>query len=120
MTGPALNSLHVNRRQAMRTAGASAAVAASGPGLSNAAPATNRTAEDPKRATSGFWPNGARVAVSLSLMFEGGGQPISGAGGVIPHLLIMSLQHTHKRPIGFRTRIPACKIDEPSHRCGPS
>ena len=32
----------------------------------------------------GFWPNGARLAVSFSLMFEGGGQPISGAGGVIP------------------------------------
>jgi peptidoglycan/xylan/chitin deacetylase (PgdA/CDA1 family) len=33
---------------------------------------------------SGFWPNGARLAVSFSLMFEAGGQPISGAGGVIP------------------------------------
>jgi hypothetical protein len=33
---------------------------------------------------STFWPNGARLAVSLSLMFEGGGQQISGAGGVIP------------------------------------
>lgn len=31
-----------------------------------------------------FWPGGARLAVSFSLMFEGGGQPISGAGGVIP------------------------------------
>jgi peptidoglycan/xylan/chitin deacetylase (PgdA/CDA1 family) len=31
-----------------------------------------------------FWPNGARLAVSISLMFEGGGQPISGAGGPIP------------------------------------
>src|ERR1700675_4939517 len=31
-----------------------------------------------------FWPNGARVAVGVSLMFEAGGQPISGAGGVIP------------------------------------
>ena len=30
-----------------------------------------------------FWPNGARLAVSFSLMFEAGGQPISGAGGVI-------------------------------------
>jgi peptidoglycan/xylan/chitin deacetylase (PgdA/CDA1 family) len=28
-----------------------------------------------------FWPNGARLAISISLMFEGGGQPISGAGG---------------------------------------
>ncbi|PZO77455.1 MAG: polysaccharide deacetylase [Mesorhizobium amorphae] len=31
-----------------------------------------------------FWPGGARLAVSFSLMFEGGGQPISGASGVIP------------------------------------
>jgi peptidoglycan/xylan/chitin deacetylase (PgdA/CDA1 family) len=31
-----------------------------------------------------FWPREARLAVSFSLMFEAGGQPISGAGGVIP------------------------------------
>lgn len=31
-----------------------------------------------------FWPNGARLAISISMMFEGGGQPISGAGGPIP------------------------------------
>jgi peptidoglycan/xylan/chitin deacetylase (PgdA/CDA1 family) len=34
--------------------------------------------------TSAFWPNQARLAVSFSLMFEAGGQPVSGAGGVIP------------------------------------
>jgi peptidoglycan/xylan/chitin deacetylase (PgdA/CDA1 family) len=34
--------------------------------------------------TNGFWPNNARLAVSFSLMFEAGGQPISGAGGIIP------------------------------------
>ena len=28
-----------------------------------------------------FWPSGARLAISFSLMFEGGGQPISGAPG---------------------------------------
>jgi peptidoglycan/xylan/chitin deacetylase (PgdA/CDA1 family) len=33
--------------------------------------------------TEPFWPNDARLAVSFSLMFEAGGQPISGAGGVI-------------------------------------
>jgi peptidoglycan/xylan/chitin deacetylase (PgdA/CDA1 family) len=38
----------------------------------------------PSPESGGYWPNGARLAVSLSLMFEGGGQPISGAGGVIP------------------------------------
>src|SRR5262245_49388547 len=31
-----------------------------------------------------FWPNNARLAISISLMYEGGGQPISGAPGVIP------------------------------------
>lgn len=30
-----------------------------------------------------FWPNGARLAVTLSVQFEGGGQPISGASGPI-------------------------------------
>jgi hypothetical protein len=35
-------------------------------------------------ATEPFWPDDARLAVSFSLMFEAGGQPISGAGGVIP------------------------------------
>ncbi len=35
-------------------------------------------------AVQGVWPKNARLAISLSLMFEGGGQPISGAGGVIP------------------------------------
>jgi peptidoglycan/xylan/chitin deacetylase (PgdA/CDA1 family) len=35
-------------------------------------------------AVKSFWPDKARLAVSFSLMFEAGGQPISGAGGVIP------------------------------------
>jgi peptidoglycan/xylan/chitin deacetylase (PgdA/CDA1 family) len=39
---------------------------------------------DPNSVKHAFWPNNARLAVSFSLMFEGGGQPISGAGGVIP------------------------------------
>ncbi len=30
-----------------------------------------------------FWPGGARLAVSISMQFEAGGQPISGAGGPI-------------------------------------
>lgn len=32
---------------------------------------------------TGFWPNGARLAVSVSMQFEAGGQPISGSGGPI-------------------------------------
>jgi peptidoglycan/xylan/chitin deacetylase (PgdA/CDA1 family) len=41
--------------------------------------------------TQQFWPNGARLAVSFSLMFEAGGQPISGAGGVIPDPIAQGL-----------------------------
>ena len=35
----------------------------------------------------GFRPNDGLFAISLSLMFEGGGQPISSAGGVIPEMI---------------------------------
>src|SRR5258708_5451038 len=38
----------------------------------------------PAMTTPPFWPNGPRLAVRLSLLFEGRGQPISGAGGAIP------------------------------------
>jgi peptidoglycan/xylan/chitin deacetylase (PgdA/CDA1 family) len=31
----------------------------------------------------GFWPGGVRLAVSVSMQFEAGGQPVSGAGGPI-------------------------------------
>ena len=47
-------------------------------------PKTRKTAKGRERAATAFWPNHARLAVSLSLMFEAGGQPISGGGGVIP------------------------------------
>jgi hypothetical protein len=35
-----------------------------------------------------FWPNGARLAVSISLMFEAGGHPISGAGGPVTEPIV--------------------------------
>ena len=51
-----------------------------------AAPALSSTtfAKDHIMSNGPFWPNDAQLAVSVSLMFEAGGQPISGAGGVIP------------------------------------
>jgi peptidoglycan/xylan/chitin deacetylase (PgdA/CDA1 family) len=72
--------LNLNRRQVLQSAGAVAAVAATG-GVARAA-SNDVGAASPK--SGGFWPNNSRLAVSFSLMFEGGGQPISGAGGVIP------------------------------------
>src|SRR5712671_6736385 len=51
--------------------------------VSSLFPTTNAQ-EITMAATEPFWPDNARLAVSFSLMFEAGGQPISGAGGVIP------------------------------------
>src|SRR4051794_24046545 len=76
----------LDRRGALQTVGATVALAAAF-GASDAtggAYAATASVNASDRANAGFWPNGARLAVSLSLMFEGGGQPISGAGGVIP------------------------------------
>jgi peptidoglycan/xylan/chitin deacetylase (PgdA/CDA1 family) len=77
---------HLDRREALQIVGASVAVAgaAGASGLSGAAHAATPSLNASDRSAAGFWPNGARLAVSFSLMFEGGGQPISGAGGVIP------------------------------------
>jgi peptidoglycan/xylan/chitin deacetylase (PgdA/CDA1 family) len=85
MIDPAKEPSKLDRRQAFQTVGATVALAA----VSGASDLTGAHAATPSlnasdRTEPGFWPNGARLAVSLSLMFEGGGQPISGASGVIP------------------------------------
>ena len=71
----------VSRRTVLATAAAFALPASSrGP-----QPVNQKATQDaPVTRPPSMWPHGARLAVSLSLMFEGGGQPISGAGGVIP------------------------------------
>lgn len=46
--------------------------------------AINKTKTMSTENNQSFWPNGARLAISISLQFEAGGQPISGAGGLIP------------------------------------
>jgi peptidoglycan/xylan/chitin deacetylase (PgdA/CDA1 family) len=69
----------MTRRELLTGAGAIAAAAAI-PAVARAASASIEAAA----GNGGFWPNGARLAISMSLMYEGGGQPISGAPGVIP------------------------------------
>src|SRR5258708_13782419 len=80
MINPAPKRLLLNRREALQTV----ALATAAGSLSGAPSAATTTISTSDRNAGGFWPNGARLAVSFSLMFEGGGQPISGAGGVIP------------------------------------
>src|SRR5260370_41796107 len=77
-TDAGFSARNVSRRTVLAGAGALSLLGLSGVG---SARATQTDMDKP----SGFWPNGARLAVSFSLMFEAGGQPISGAGGVSPH-----------------------------------
>jgi peptidoglycan/xylan/chitin deacetylase (PgdA/CDA1 family) len=68
-----------------QASGAVAGAIAAGTMLSSAsAQGENGTPASTGANGKGFWPNGARLAISISLMFEGGGQPVSGAAGVIP------------------------------------
>jgi peptidoglycan/xylan/chitin deacetylase (PgdA/CDA1 family) len=72
---------HEISRRTLLAAAAALAVPAAGHGESAEQPATQEV-RIPKGTS--IWPHGARLAVTFSLMFEAGGQPISGAGGVIP------------------------------------
>src|ERR1700752_424657 len=73
--------MNLDRRTFLAT-GASATAAIVAPALLAAEKKSSFPAPAPA-ASASFWPNGARMAVSLSLMFEGGGRPISGVGGFI-------------------------------------
>jgi peptidoglycan/xylan/chitin deacetylase (PgdA/CDA1 family) len=75
----------LNRRHALQMIGAGAVLAASsGVGTAGVGSEVTTGIDSPELSKTGFWPKNARLAVSISLMFEGGGQPISGAGGLIP------------------------------------
>jgi peptidoglycan/xylan/chitin deacetylase (PgdA/CDA1 family) len=75
----------LNRRHALQMIGATAMWAASSAvSTAGAASAVTNGIDSAVPVNTAFWPNGARLVVSISLMFEGGGQPISGAGGLIP------------------------------------
>jgi len=86
MNHSADGSFSRSRRGAIQTIGATAmlAVAPGAGSLPDSAEAAAQGSNESDGVGSVFWPNGARLAVSFSLMFEGGGQPISGASGAIP------------------------------------
>jgi Polysaccharide deacetylase len=84
MTNRAQKPTHLNRREALHAVGATVALATVASRLTGVARAATTTIDASDRSAGGFWRNGAWLAVPLPLMFEGGGQPISGAGGVIP------------------------------------
>jgi hypothetical protein len=74
MINPAKQPSQFGRREALQTVGAAVVLAA--------ASGARELTGGADAATPGFWPNGAWLAVSLSLTFEGGGQLVSGASEV--------------------------------------
>ena len=70
-------------RRTFLVTGMTAAATAFTSELMGTEPALAPAAPPPPSKPGSFWPNGARMAVSLSLMFEASGQPISGAGGFL-------------------------------------
>jgi peptidoglycan/xylan/chitin deacetylase (PgdA/CDA1 family) len=77
-------------RRSCLAAGVTAAAATLTSELVRAEPRSSSASPAPSTSGS-FWPNGARMAVSLSLMFEAGGQPISGAGGFLAEPILAGL-----------------------------
>jgi peptidoglycan/xylan/chitin deacetylase (PgdA/CDA1 family) len=63
-----------------------AAAGAIGAGLAGGAAAQAPSATSPARSagTGEFWPNGARLVISVSMQFEAGGQPPKGADSPFP------------------------------------
>ena len=79
------DTLPINRRQflAGAAAGSTALMLAHGAAL-----AATGASKMTTTSTSGgaFWPNGARLAISISMQFEAGAQPERGASGPFPPL----------------------------------
>ena len=74
---------HISRRTLIATAAAFAV-----PEVHAKSVDQNATKETSIPNATSTWPHAARLAVSFSLMFEAGGQPVSGAGGVIPEPIL--------------------------------
>src|SRR5438067_1538462 len=73
----------MDRRQFIHTGSAAAATAALAGGSTTAAQEKEPVSEPPKKS---FWPDGARLAVSISMQFEAGAQPERGVEGPFPPL----------------------------------
>jgi peptidoglycan/xylan/chitin deacetylase (PgdA/CDA1 family) len=72
----------ITRRNFVK-ASATSALAAALPIASNL---SGQTGSPQMNATNTFWPNGARLAISVSMQMEGGAQPASGAESPMPKI----------------------------------
>jgi peptidoglycan/xylan/chitin deacetylase (PgdA/CDA1 family) len=71
-------ALQANRRQFLASAGTAVSTLATGAMQSGVLPQAASATSAP------FWPNGARLVVSISMQFEAGGQPSKGADSPFP------------------------------------
>src|SRR5258708_22414056 len=90
---------YVQHKISRRTRLAGAAVLAVPAAVYGSSIDQNATREAHMPDTTSTWPHGARLAVSVSLMFEAGGQPISRAGGGVPDPIQQGLPDLPTHPI---------------------
>jgi peptidoglycan/xylan/chitin deacetylase (PgdA/CDA1 family) len=74
----------MNRRKFITTTSVGATALAVRPIASRASGSKMTYSQAKPGNSTSFWPENARLAISISLQFEAGGQPISGAAGLIP------------------------------------
>lgn len=74
----------MNRRKFIWTGSLGATAMAIKPVISHASDLSMVSLPLKSAGEQPFWPGNARLAVSISLQFEAGGQPITGASGLIP------------------------------------
>lgn len=74
----------MNRRKFIATGSLGAAAMAIRPIAAHSQNGILHSPIETNEAIPSFWPGKARLAISISLQFEAGGQPITGASGLIP------------------------------------
>ncbi|MGV7206441.1 polysaccharide deacetylase family protein [Oxalobacteraceae bacterium A2-2] len=82
-----MNKDQTSRRDFLGRAGGGAALLAAGLAVgaqAGAATPARAQAGSPQQAGGAFWPNGARLVISVSMQFEAGGQPPKGADSPFP------------------------------------
>jgi peptidoglycan/xylan/chitin deacetylase (PgdA/CDA1 family) len=72
----------ITRRNFVKASATSALAA----GLPIVSELSGQTGSPQMNATNTFWPNGARMAISVSMQMEGGAQPASGAESPMPKI----------------------------------
>src|SRR5438876_2243889 len=98
--------MQINRRDFIQASAISAAGLATHP--PDGIPAQHFDEQERAADSGGFWPNGARMVISVSMQMEAGAQPLSGAESPMPKIdpLYPDLPTTKWYEYGFKEGLP--------------